>query len=1275
MAKTGDSTKHTIVYAPTNKSTCHGPHPCKGSKISIGSLRYGLKYHSPQYGESWSWRHWGCVTTDILEELGNVSLYKLPGWSKLTVDDKTRVMTAVRALRVDPSDVPASARPLDWSDFDNRTSQPQSSSQVGVGQKRKFEASIHGSSQTQPTSSQTAVQSSQIMDLDDSDDDLGWVVGLQYYNGLVGDGEQVSLVREPTNEFDRNAIQVMNLTNQQVGHIKREFAQKLSPLIDANLILVEGTIVNGNMHGFVYDLDITLHIYGASDTRSALEPMLKWATPGQRGFTDALRAKYKHNFDWLLAAYLASSSLGGYSSISSRISGSQKTQSQSAKLEAERRVKLEMERRAKLEVERIAAQKGEELKTIIKGFEKVDDESRRASLLDSLCSKEDIMNLPVYENPPGKANGLLKSDLMKHQLQALKWCIDRENPVLPTSASQPSEQFWRYDESTGKPLYLNVESNQPVPVSRPPVLGRGAILADAMGLGKTLSMISLIVATKEDVPKDYCNATLVVAPVSILRTWEVEIADHCADNLSVYTYYEKNRDIAASELQKYDVVITSYHTCTGDWSRLPDAQDAHAKKKSRGSSALYDVKWKRIILDEGHNIRNPNTKQHKALKRLDAQRRWVVTGTPIINSPKDLGALLHFLQICRPLSELDYFNRRLIRPLNQGDGRAANLLKTIMSHVCLRRTKEMQNSKGEYLIELPPVEMTTVKVTLDPETRKLYDELESTSRDRFSRHMRGQHDPNRIQVPFNALAMLTRLRQLALHPALVPRSYLEELTLQNMEDENTNGHSSVSLSHEDRRRLQNLLFQFAEDNEECAICFDVLRDPRITPCAHAFCLECITNALSRDPKCPMDRRRLFTGDLIEPPPSIDTTQPQVRLDLDDDREDDARSSSAKINELIHLLQLTPSDEKSVVFSQFTSFLDKIAEQLSEHGIPFVRFDGSMSAARRTEALEYFNIPLKGDSCASAGSPNLARRKDPHKLYDLEEVNVELDEMDAGSALQNTSQAPAMNTANARESTRKRLRPNFLGSPLSSESESDDFLRKVEGSSSLKTKAKTRTLSDDYKPEAESAGPSDNDEYRENGGLSGGDGGVNVAGARRRTKGKGKAVAVPAPQGKKKEREAILQSYNISRDKIPVVMLISLKAGALGLQLTVANNVFLMDPYVAWSYESLSMNHPYFNSWWQEGIESQAIDRCNRIGQKRNVKVYQTHRRTVIAEDTVESKVLEIQERKRMLIKHASGSQAFSATKSTEKTRSTKKEARLQDLIELFGLRREAPAGA
>lgn len=66
------------------------------------------------------------------------------------------------------------------------------------------------------------------------------------------------------------------------------------------------------------------------------------------------------------------------------------------------------------------------------------------------------------------------------------------------------------------------------------------------------------------------------------------------------------------------------------------------------------------------------------------------------------------------------------------------------------------------------------------------------------------------------------------------------------------------------------------------------------------------------------------GDLIEPPPITDLTQAPVRRDDDDESDDGLRTgSSAKIDQLVHLLRLTPSTDKSLVFSQFTGFLDKV----------------------------------------------------------------------------------------------------------------------------------------------------------------------------------------------------------------------------------------------------------------------------------------------------------------------------------------------------------------
>ena len=81
--------------------------------------------------------------------------------------------------------------------------------------------------------------------------------------------------------------------------------------------------------------------------------------------------------------------------------------------------------------------------------------------------------------------------------------------------------------------------------------------------------------------------------------------------------------------------------------------------------------------------------------------------------------------------------------------------------------------------------------------------------------------------------MLTRLRQLALHPGLVPSNYVEQLR-DGEEDDHTR--PAIQITPQDKIRLQGILAKAIEDNEECPICFNIVTDPRITSCSHVFCL-------------------------------------------------------------------------------------------------------------------------------------------------------------------------------------------------------------------------------------------------------------------------------------------------------------------------------------------------------------------------------------------------------------------------------------------------------
>ncbi|KAI5123845.1 hypothetical protein M0805_005664 [Coniferiporia weirii] len=1179
------STAHVLEYSKSSRAKCHGPPPCQRSLIELGTLRYG-QVSFGDFGEMVKWRHWGCVTPAILRALAVVDLERVPGFNNLRSADQAKIRQAIARKRVDPADVPGAAS-------NGGTSQPVSAPAPSAKQKRKADA-LAGPSSSQtavPSSSQSTVASRggtriqhDVTFIDDGDeaeepkeetrDELycmmsTQVVGVQYYKGLVGPDEEVTLIREPHNKYDRNAIQVKNIAGNQVGHIPRAIATKLSPLLDQRRITVEGIIHDGNLTGHAYSISMTLEIYGASDQRQQLEPLLTWATPRQRGFPPQ-RADGSRDIPGSSQAPRTYNALSG-PSASAAPSASQVAHGKG--LTAEQTRKLQAQQAAQADALRKAA----ELKSMLNNLEKVDDESRRTSLLDTLCSTEDVLNLPVHPNPPGVATGDLMVNLLKHQSQALQWCIDHEYPKLPTKETDKPVQFWQFKKNGNRPYYYNLATKTPQEVV--PLLGRGALCADSMGLGKTLTMLALILATKLDIPPDYSRSTLIVVPLSVLSNWEGQIKEHChRDSLKYYVYYGAARSITPEQMKKYDVIITTYQVVAkehADFGGNVRSESSHgpSKKQKTGVKGLFGVRWKRAILDEGHSIRNPRTKMAKAVCGLDAQRRWVVTGTPIINTPRDLGSILSFLQICKPLDNEDFFKRLLLRPLKDGMPEGYQLLRALMTQSCIRRTKEMHDSDGKPLVPLPGVEMITIPVQLDPKTRELYDAVEDLSQQKFQSQMNAHGG---ITVPANVLSMLTRLRQIVLHPGLVPSNYLDQLKESCNEDNEDKPGALLKITPQLKIKLQAILAQAIEDNEECPICFDVLNEPRITGCAHAFCLACISEIIMRDSRCPMDRRQIGMDDIVGPAPPTELTQAPLPIDEEEEDSELRVGSSAKIDQLVHLLQLTPGNEKSLVFSQFTSFLDKIAEAFDKAGISYARFDGKMSAKRRQETLEQFCVPLQDDQPSSS------------------------------SGSQTSSESPIPSTApKATRPSRSRSKRSVVVLD-----DDDDFVDKA-------AQDKEFVAADD----------DDGDDFLEDEDTI-----SQTNKAKNKWKGKAKKIGT----------NSSFTSGFLS-GKNPKVLLISLKAGALGLNLTVANNVYLMDP------------------WWQEGIESQAIDRCNRIGQKRKVHVYQ-----LIAENTVESKVIDIQEKKKKLI-----NEAFSGIKNANNPRQ-KKEARLQDLIELFGMRqREA----
>lgn len=212
--------------------------------------------------------------------------------------------------------------------------------------------------------------------------------------------------------------------------------------------------------------------------------------------------------------------------------------------------------------------------------------------------EEQLSQMPQAEQPES-----VRAKLLPYQLQGLAWLMAKENPSFPEPGSSESMQLWKRD---AKGRYVHLATN--FAVAHAPGLASGGILADDMGLGKTLQIISLI-----------CNGgpgtTLIVAPVGVMTNWSDQIQRHVfAEHApNVLIYHGPSRQAAAKSLKDYRVVITSYGTLSSEANGGP----------------LFDLNYRRVVLDEAHTIRNAKTKVALAACKLKAQSRWALTGTPM----------------------------------------------------------------------------------------------------------------------------------------------------------------------------------------------------------------------------------------------------------------------------------------------------------------------------------------------------------------------------------------------------------------------------------------------------------------------------------------------------------------------------------------------------------------------------------------------------------------------------------------------------------------------
>jgi DNA repair protein RAD5 len=207
-----------------------------------------------------------------------------------------------------------------------------------------------------------------------------------------------------------------------------------------------------------------------------------------------------------------------------------------------------------------------------------------------------------------------------------------------------------------------------------------------MGLGKTIEMLSLVHSIRA-APGSQNPTTLVVAPMSIISQWKSE-ADNSAHQgtLKTIIYYGADKALDLPSLcaspHPPDLIVTSYGVVLSEWT-------------SNTTDGIFSTEWFRVILDEAHYIKNRTSKTARACYDIKAGRRWVLTGTPIVNKLEDLFSLVHFLGV-EPWCLYSYWRTFITVPFESKDYlRALDVVQTILEPLVLRRTKDMKDNEGD----------------------------------------------------------------------------------------------------------------------------------------------------------------------------------------------------------------------------------------------------------------------------------------------------------------------------------------------------------------------------------------------------------------------------------------------------------------------------------------------------------------------------------------------------------------------------------------------------
>ncbi|KAK4176889.1 putative ATP-dependent helicase [Triangularia setosa] len=694
---------------------------------------------------------------------------------------------------------------------------------------------------------------------------------------------------------------------------------------------------------------------------------------------------------------------------------------------------------------------------------------------------------------------------------------------------------------------------------------KGGILADDMGLGKTVSTLALMISRPSEDRGTRTN--LIIGPVALIKQWENEIKNKLkgTHKMSVYLLHQKKK-LPFTELRNYDVVLTTYGSIASEWRQYEkhvEQRNAAASYSERDDAELAKKcpllhpksTFYRIIIDEAQCIKNKDTQGSKGVHKINAIYRWCLTGTPMMNNVSELYALIRFLRI-KPFWEYRHFQNafKCLGPRNnsnndQARNQAMVKLRTVLKAIMLRRMKTSEID-GKPILTLPPKTERSEFVEFSEDEKQFYQDLETRSQVVFNKYLRAGTVGRNYS---NILVLLLRLRQACCHPHLTDFECVSSPSTDETMDDLA-------------KKLDAAVVQRIKDIEsfECPICYDGVEDPVLAiPCGHDTCSECFASLTDN-----AARNNVLTGN-----ENGGAKCPQCRGPVDP-----SKVIKYTTFRKVHMPETLPKEVKEEELPEISDWTDSSDEEDSDNDSvgsleDFVVNDES-DELREGEAAARAKKKAEAKEAKEAKKAAKKAKKAVKKSKGKDTGKSKVEPVNPGQL--RTLRVEAGRNKEARRRYMHYLRDNWEDS--AKVTQVIELLKMIQ-----ETNEKTIIFSQWTSL-------------------------LDLIECQIKYSLKLRHCRYTGDMSRTQRDEAVQDFVENPENR---VMLVSLRAGNAGLNLTCASRVIICDPF------------------WNPFIEMQAVDRAHRIGQQKEVQVHR-----ILIKETVEDRIMSLQEQKRELVESA-----------------------------------------